>query len=111
MTTIEPAQNENPLDFVERADAMELSDELINVALKEHFGFVDDGEMKKLKLQSKVFWERFYLDHATEILKRGGARYSALKFIQKKNASAEQRRKLSDEKINELIDSVGAWQR
>jgi hypothetical protein len=109
MSTIIPKKNESPLSFIERADALKVPEESISLVLKEHFGFTDDGEIKELKLQSKVFWEQFYLDRVVGIFQRGGSRYSAIKFIQRKNAYAEQRRKLSDNKINELVDSVGQW--
>ena len=109
MQKIEPLDNESPLAFVERADALSVSDDDISFVLVHHFGFSEDGEIKKLKLQSKVFWEKYYLDHVRGILERGGARYAALKFVVKKNAFAEERRKLSQAEIDVLIDSVGEW--
>jgi hypothetical protein len=111
MVPIKTNIKETPLDFVERANALGVDEEAINDVLKERFGFIDDGEMKALKLQSKPFWERFYLDRVSELLKRGGSKYSAIRLVQRKNVFAEQRRKLSDEEIKELVDSVGEWPR
>ena len=111
MQKIEPKQNETPLAFVERADAVEASDDAIDNVLKSHFGFKDEGKIKELKLQSKVFWEQFYLNQIQSIFHRQGARYAAIKFIQRKNAFADVRRKLSDADIESLVDSVGEWQR
>lgn len=111
MTVIEPLHTETPLDFVERADALKVSDEKINEVLRLHFGFVDDGEIKKLKLQSKPFWDQFYLDRIRGIYKRGGTRYAAKKFIQRKNDFAEERRKLSEAEIETVVNSVGEWSR
>ena len=111
MAKIEPLDDESPLGFVERVDTLKVSEEAITTILKEHFGFEDDGEIKELKLQSKPFWDRFYRGYVEGIFRRGGARYSAVKFIEKKNAHAEKRRKLSDVEIDEIVDSFGAWAR
>ena len=111
MTVLHPLPDETPLAFVERADALKVPEEEINTVLKQHFGFGDDGEMKELKLQSKVFWDMFYREHAQGIFQRAGTRYAAVKFVEKKSANADQRRKLSAAEIDALVDSFGEWQR
>ena len=109
MQKIKPLDNESPLAFVERADSLNVSDDDINFVLERHFGFSENGEVKKLKLQSKVFWEEYYLAHVRGIFERGGARYAASRFVEKNNEFAEERRKLSRAEIDILIDSVGDW--
>ena len=111
MIVLHPLPDETSLAFVERADALKVPEEEINTVLKQHFGFGDDGEMKELKLQSKVFWDMFYREHAQGIFQRAGTRYAAVKFFEKKSANADQRRKLSAAEIDALVDSFGEWQR
>jgi len=111
LTQIESLDDESPIAFVERADALKIPEETINCVLGRHFGIADDGEIKKLKLQSKVFWETFCLDRVHGIFERGGTRYAAVKFVQRKNDFAEERRKLSEAEIDKLVDSVGEWPR
>lgn len=111
MAAIEPLDDESPLAFVERADLLKVPEEAINGVLEQHFGFEDDEEIKKLKLQSRVFWEAFYLDRIQGIFQKGGARYAAMTLVRRKNAFAEERRKLSETEIEELVDSVGEWPR
>ena len=109
MQKIEPFDNESALAFAERADALSVSDDDINFVLKHHFGFSEASGIKELKLQSKIFWEEFYLERVRGVFERGGARYAALKFVEKKNEFSEERRKLSQTEIDALIDSVGDW--
>ncbi|WP_412073575.1 hypothetical protein [Tritonibacter mobilis] len=109
MAMIEPFDDEDPLAFVERADTLKVSEEIVTDALKQHFGINEDVEIKKLKLQSKVFWEAFYFDHIRDLFTRDGSRYAAVKFIQRKNDFAEERRKLTEKEIERLVDSVGEW--
>jgi len=111
MATIRPTNGETPLDFVERADSLKVQDEVINRVLTDHFGYADDGEIKKLKLQSKPFWDQFYRDHVEGIFRRGGTRYAALRFVQRKNDYAEEHRRLSEVEIERIVDSVGEWPR
>ncbi|MEO1798481.1 MAG: hypothetical protein AAFR53_15950 [Pseudomonadota bacterium] len=111
MATIRPIGGETPLDFVERADALKVPDEVINKVLTDHFGYADDGEIKKLKLQSKPFWDQFYRDRVEGIFQRGGTRYAALRFVQRKNDYADEHRRLSDAEIERIVDSVGEWPR
>lgn len=110
MQNIKPLEGENPLAFVERADAMEMAEDSINSVLTKHFGLSDDREIKALKLKSCVFWERFFLEHVRGIKERGGSRYAAVKFIERKNGQAGQK-KLTAHQIDDLVDSVGEWQR
>ena len=111
MAKITPIGGETPLDFVERADSQKVPDEVINKVLTDHFGYTDDGEIKKLKLQSKPFWDQFYRDRVEGIFQRGGTRYAALRFVQRKNDFAEERRRLSEVEIEQIVDSVGEWPR
>ena len=111
MSTIKPTSGETALDFVERADLLKVPGKEINKFLRGHFGFVDDGEIKKLKLQSKPYWDQFYRARTRGIFQRGGTRYAALKFIQRKNNFADERRKLSEVEIERIVDSVGDWPR
>lgn len=111
MSSIEPLDDESPIAFVERADALIIPEETINLVLKRHFGFLDDAEIKKLKLQSRVFWEKFYLDRVQGIFARGGTRYAAVRFVERKNDIADERRKLSRAEIEKLVDSLGKWPR
>lgn len=110
MDTMTPHEDEDALSFVERADALGLSEEVINVVLKRHFDMIDDGEMKALKLKSKPFWQRFYRERVSALHKRGGARYAAVKFVQRKNGQSGQAA-LSQDEIEKLVDSVGPWLR
>jgi len=110
MTSIEPFEDETALEFVERAETMEASDDLIRTILSSNFQIGDDAAQKKLRLMSRVFWERFFRTHVQSIFDRGGSRYSALIYIQKKNGLCGQK-KLTDQQIAELVDSVGNWQR
>jgi len=109
MPNMEPFENETPLAFVERADAMGLSDHTINSLLTTHFGISDARKIKVLKLKSRVFWERFFTEHVRGIHERGGSRYAAVKYIEKKNGQAGQQ-KLTAQQIEALVDAVGEWQ-
>jgi len=94
-------------------DALDLpqeADQEVNRILRDHFGFEKDGDIKELKLKSEVFWQEFLLDRVTQIHARGGARYSAEKFIEKKNGVCGQRR-FTQHEVDALIDSVGTWKR
>ncbi|MEM7215333.1 MAG: hypothetical protein AAF423_07295 [Pseudomonadota bacterium] len=110
MSELEPKPDENALAFVERADATGVSDEAINSTLKSHFGMIEDGEIKSLKLKSSVYWDNFYLERVKGIFERGGSNYAAIRFIHRKNGHCGQRT-LTEKEINELVDSVGPWQR
>lgn len=110
MPITKPLKDEKPLAFVERAEAMGMSEGSIDSILMSHFGMSDDGEIKALKLKSRVFWEQFYIDRVTGIHKRGGSRYSAVRFIERKNGQAGQQQ-LTAKQIDDLVDSVGAWKR
>lgn len=111
MTTIRPIGGETPLDFVQRANSLKAPEDVINRVLTEHFGYADDEEIKKLKLKSKPFWDQFYLDSVEGIFLRGGTRYAALRFVQRKNDHADEHRKLSELEIERIVDSVGEWPR
>ncbi|EBA16827.1 hypothetical protein RSK20926_03444 [Roseobacter sp. SK209-2-6] len=111
MSKVVPLSDETALEFVERADVLKVSDEAINEVLRQHFDFASDEEIKKLKLQSKPFWVQFYQHRVQELLQRGGSRFAAIRFVQRKNESAEERRKLSETEIERLVDSVGKWSR
>ena len=111
MATIRPIDGETPLDFVERADSLKVADEVINKLLADHFGYADDREIKKLRLQSKPYWDQFYRDRVEGIFQRGGTRYAALRFVQRKNDYADEHRRLSEVEIERIIDSVGEWPR
>lgn len=110
MSDFEPLAHETPLEFVERADSMGISEPSINAALKEHYGLVEDGEVKALKLKSRVFWQEFFLAHVKNLHEQGGSRYAAVRFIERKSGTAGQP-KLTAQQIDDLVDSVGAWQR
>lgn len=88
---------------------MKVPEEVINTVLRDHFGYADEGEIKKLKLQSKPFWDQFYRDRVEGIFQRGGTRYAALRFVQKKNDYADGHRKLSEVEIERIVDSVDEW--
>lgn len=109
MESIQPQVNESPLDFVERADTHEVDGDVISECLAKHFG-LQDRAVKELKLKSRVFWNNFYKRHSSELRARGGSRYSALKFIERKNGQCGQQ-KLTDTEIQQLVDSVGPWTR
>ncbi|MDV4145831.1 hypothetical protein [Shimia sp. FJ5] len=111
MTKIEPIDGETPLDFVQRADSLKIPEGMINRILTDHFGYADDGEIKELKLQSKPFWDQFYREHVEGIFQRGGTRYAALRFIQRKNDHADEHRRLSEVEIERIVDSAGEWPR
>ena len=111
MATIKPISGETPLDFVERADSLKVPGKVINKVLRDHFGYADAGEIKKLKLQSKPFWDQFYRDRVEGIFQRGGTRYAALRFVQRKNDHADDHRRLSKDEIERIVDSVGEWPR
>ena len=111
MTKIRPQSGETPLDFVERADTLQIPDDVINTVLRDHFGCADDAEIKKLKLQSKPFWDQFYRDHVEGIFRRGGTRYAALRFVQKKNDQQDEHKRLSEAEIELIVDAVGEWPR
>ena len=108
MSTLDRKPEESALDFVERADASGASEDAINSVLKEHFGLCEDGEIKSLKLKSEVFWHGFYTDRVRDTFERGGTRYAAIKFIERKNGQAGQRA-LSNSEIHEIVASVGDW--
>lgn len=110
MSQLRPIQNESPLAFVERADAIGANEDDINSLLKGSFGIQDDGKIKALKLKSSVYWQKFYLEHTQGIFERSGSKYAAITFIQRKNGQAGQR-KLTESEITELVDSVGNWPR
>ena len=84
---------------------------MIYKVLTDHFGYADDGEIKKLKLQSKPFWDQFYRDRVEVLFQRGGTRYAALRFVQRKNENAAEHRRLSEVEIERIVDSVGEWPR
>ncbi|MBO6893368.1 MAG: hypothetical protein JJ866_15595 [Roseibium sp.] len=108
MIEIQPHPDETPVAFIERADALELADEVIDDLLLRHFGIQDESKRKLLRLKSAVFWERFFVSHASQVCERGGSRYAALRFIQKKNGQCGQH-PLSEKQIELLVDSVGEW--
>ncbi|PRY76902.1 hypothetical protein CLV80_10779 [Yoonia maritima] len=110
MQPITPLKNETPLDFVERADELNVDGVVIDTILEEFYSLRDDGEIKKLKLRSAPFWEQFYRNHATNLFQRGAAKYAALNFIRRKNGASGQKM-LSDQEIEDLVESVGVWRR
>ena len=105
-----PKEGESPLAYVERADAVGASFGNVDKVLRSHFGMEDSGEIKALKLKSFVFWKKFYESRAKGILERGGTRYAAVKFIERKNGQCGQK-PLTDEEIGQLVDAAGVWAR
>ena len=87
-------------------DALDLpqeADQEVNRILRDHFGFEKDGDIKELKLKSEVFWQEFLLDRVTEIHARGGARYSAEKFIEKGGEKAFQVVQVTEQQIMDAM--------
>ena len=109
-TDLMPEEGESPLAFVERADAFGATFGAVDAVLRAHFGMDNAREIKALKLKSFVFWEKFYKTRAKGIFERGGTRYAAIKFIERKNGQCGQR-PLTDEEIGQLVDAVGDWAR
>ena len=104
-----PGEDETALEFVERADAANVDEALINAALIEHFGIQNDGDRKKLKLRSAPFWERVFRTHIAGIYQRGGSRYAAVTYIRRKNDRNEVPR-FSEAELDKIVDSVGDWE-
>ncbi|QKG71116.1 hypothetical protein [Erythrobacter mangrovi] len=110
MITLRPLEDETPLEFVERADAHVIKDEEIDSTLKDHFNIREYGDTKRLRLQSRVFWRKFFVEHVRGIHRRGGSRYAAQRYIEKKNGHGGQEM-FSQSEIDDLIDSIGKWSR
>ncbi len=66
--------------------------------LEHHFGIPED-ELKGFMLTARSFWIDFITRHITSVHERGGTRYAAIKFAQKKVD-------WPIEEIEELVDSV-----
>ena len=109
-TDLTPEEGESPLAFVERADVTGARFGAVDKVLRSHFGMDDAREIKALRLKSFVFWKKFYETRAKGIFERGGTRYAAVKFIERKNGQCGQRL-LTDEEISQLVDAVGVWAR
>ena len=106
----EPLPDETPEDYVERVGGWEKAAISAFKKLMSHYGF-DQREAQKIFHGSQSYWERFFLEHAQGIFNRGGSRYAALRFIQRKNEPFAGKQIFSQQEIDSLIDSVGRWKR
>lgn len=106
-----PHANETPEEYVERMDSNDIRELQMMGKLKAYFG-LSEGDAKKVALSSQPYWERFFKKHVESIYQRGGSRYSALRYIQRKNSHLRDGAGIfSQSEIDELIDSVGEWER
>ena len=106
-----PLKDETPEDYVERVGGWHNANNIASYKIKSHYGF-DSGETRKLFLMSRSFWKRLFIDHATGIFNRGGSRYGALRYIQRKNEHLRDGKTIfSEREIKKLLDSVGNWKR
>ncbi|MFY0595061.1 MAG: hypothetical protein JXQ85_01400 [Cognatishimia sp.] len=108
MLKTEPQPSETAIEFIQRAEAQGASDSSITKALRTHFKIDQEDQIKSLRLRSEIFWKNIYLDHARQLIARGGSRYAAVTFIKRKNGEAGQRF-LTDEEIDSIVNSVGDW--
>ena len=107
----EPLPDETPENYVERVGGWKNANIEAFYKIKSHFGF-NTAETRKLLLRSRSFWERFFIEHTQGIYNRGGSRYAALRYIQRKNDPLRDGDKIfSQQEIDELIDSVGKWKK
>ena len=104
-------ENETPEEYIERVGGWEGSNVHAILQVESQYGY-DRRQSRELFLNSRSFWERFFLNHAKGIFERGGSRYGALRFIQRKNNELKKGDTIfSNEEIKTLIDSVGNWRR
>lgn len=104
-------EGETPEEYVERVGGLDGSNVYAILQVESHFGY-DRGQSRILFLNSRSLWESFFLDHTKGIFERGGSRYGALRFIQRKNEPLRNGKGIfSEQEINALIDSVGNWHR
>ena len=107
---LNPLSDETPENYVERVGGWKNAHVAATKLLMSHYGF-DHSEAKKIFLSSKSYWKRFFLEHVQGIFNRGGSRYAALRFIQRKNEPFAGKQIFSQREIDSLIDSVGRWKR
>lgn len=104
-------ENERPEEYIERVGGWKGSNVYAILQVQSHYGY-DRRQSRELFLNSRSFWERFFLDHAKGVFERGGSRYGALRFIQRKNDELSNRDAMfSEQEIKALVDSVGGWRR
>ena len=104
-------ENESAQEYVERVGGWCDPDNSLVLKI-EHYYKVDRGESRKLLLSSRSFWEKLFNDNTKGIFERGGSRYGALRYIQRKNDFLRGGRKIfSQLEIDEIVDSVGKWKR
>ncbi len=105
----QPLPGEKPEEYVERVEKLDDADLYIVERLQTHFGMFQ-GEAKMLSLESRAFWERFFREYVERIFHRGGSRYAALRYIQRKNGQTDSGKPIfAQGEIDELIDSIGDW--
>jgi len=104
-------ENETPEEYIDRVGLLEGSNVYAILQVESHYGY-DRRQSRELFFNSRPIWERFFLDHAKGVFERGGSRYGALRFIQRKNDDLRNRDSFfSDKEIKTLIDSIGNWKR
>ena len=107
----DPLPDETPEDYVERVGGWKNANYEAYLKIKSHFGF-DTAETRTLLLKSRSFWKQLFIDHVQGIFNRGGSRYAAVRYIQRKNEHLRGGNKIfSQQEIDDLIDSVGQWKK
>lgn len=106
-----PLADETPGTYVERVGGWPGAHIQAIKNLQSHYE-LDLGEARKMFSGSLSFWEKFFLEHAVGIFSRGGSRYGALRFIQRKNINLRDGGELfSQREIKRLLDRAGNWKR
>lgn len=106
-----PEPNETAIEFIERMDHAEVSEHHTTDVLKSHFR-LGDSDLKEIKLQSRPWWESFYRARVKEIFEKGGSRYGALRFIERKNQHhLGKRTYFTPEEIDQIINTFGKWEK
>lgn len=104
-----PLPDEKPEGYVQRVGGWKGANVRMMTILMSRFGLTQ-GAAKEISFYSRSFWVRFFEEHVNGIYQRGGTRYAAIRFVQRKNVLLKSGSKMfSQEEIDELIDSVGHW--
>lgn len=97
----EPLPGETAEQYAERVGGWQDSAKSMRRILEENFG-VSKSESKRLAVFSRSFQERFFIEHLEGMHARGGSRYGAMNYIQRKSD-------FSEAEIEALVDSIGEW--
>ena len=106
-----PLPDETPETYVERVGGWNGANIQAIENLRSHYG-LELKEAQKMFLGSRSYWREFFLDCAVGIFSRGGSRYGALRFIQRKNINLRDGGELFTQRdIKKLLDRAGNWKR